>query len=111
MRMLVISLWPSLARPCGTAQTPVQPLALLKAEFAKLNGKVVTAPGLALSLGSNVWYSEGFQIFLQLCHVPSESDSCIYVIIPTKSSVSSSQSLIGLVSSSSSVKGQSSHLH
>ena len=37
MRMLVTCLWPSLAHPRGTAQTPAQAgFALPKADFAKL---------------------------------------------------------------------------
>ena len=99
--MLVISLWLSLAHPHGTAQTPLQQLPLLK-EFARQR-KVATAHRLALGLDSNVWESENFQTFLKLCHGPSESDSCISATVPTTSSVSSSQSLMGLVSSSSRV--------
>lgn len=110
VRMPVISLWLSLAHPHGTAQTPVQQLGLVKTDFAKLR-QVVTAHGLALGLDSNAWNSDGFQTCLKLCHVPSESDSRLSVIIPTKPSVTSSQSLRGLVSSSSRAKGQSSHIH
>lgn len=94
MRMLVISLWLSLAHPHGTAQTPVQQLGLVKTDFAQLR-QVATAHGLALGLDSNVWCSEGLQTFPKLGHVPSESDSRLSVIIPTKSSVTSSQSLMG----------------